>query len=108
MVPIPFWATTLMVRIETVYINIYMKVKNIQIFKNSNRYFAILIHHVYIYYVYTYMYTYIIHTLYYIIYIVLYIYQQGFPYWGIGDDPPTSQKFAHSRRTGNNFFPTKG
>ena len=28
-----------------------------------------------------------------------------FPYWGIGGNPPTSQKFAHSPRTWNNFLP---
>ena len=51
--------------------------------------------------------------MYYIIYIILYIIyilyykcytnQQGFPYWGIRGNPPTSQKFAHSPFTWNNF-----
>ena len=42
------------------------------------------------------------------IYYIYYIYQQGFPYWGLGGNPPTSQRVAHSPRTRNNFFPTKG
>ena len=37
-----------------VYINIYKKLENI--FSNSNRYFAALIHHVYLPYVYVYVY----------------------------------------------------
>ena len=68
MVPIPIWATTLTVQNETVYINIYMKLKNI--LSNLNRYFAVLIHYVYINYVYILYYI----ILYYIIlyYIILY------------------------------------
>ena len=58
MVPIPIWATTPMVQNETVYINIYIKLKNI--FSNSNIYFAAFIHYTiyiyillyYIYYIY--------------------------------------------------------
>ena len=64
MVPIPIWAITLMVQNETVYINIYMKLKNI--FSNSNRYFDVLIYYVYILYILCYMY--------YVTYIMLYIY----------------------------------
>ena len=125
MVPIPIWATTLMAQIETLYINI-MKLENIFKFKYI---FAVLIHYVciymYIYYIILYyiilcyimLYYIILHyitsyyiilyyiILWYIIYVYIYIYQQGFPYWGIGSNPPTSQKFAHSRHTGNNFFP---
>ena len=41
MAPVPIWATTVMVQNETLYINIYMKLKTI--FSNSNRYFAVLI-----------------------------------------------------------------
>ena len=86
MVPIPIWATTLMVQNETVYINIYMKLKNI--LSNLNRYFAVLIHYVYMNYVYILYYIILYYIiLYYIIYII-YIYQQGFPYWGRGGNPP--------------------
>ena len=53
--------------------------------------------------------TYILYILrmyvYYIKLYVHYIYQQVFLYWGIGANPPSSQKFAHSPRTSNNFFP---
>ena len=75
--PIPIWATTLMVQDETVYIKIYMKLKNI--FSNSNRYFAVLIHCVHILYIYHIYIHYIIYmyVLYYFIYIT-YIYISGF------------------------------
>ena len=53
-----------------------------------------------------YIYVYILDMYY--IYYIYYIYQQGFSYWRIGGNPPTSQNFAHSIRTWNNFFPTKG
>ena len=44
------------------------------------------------------MYIYIYYILYDIVYIIYtYIYQQGFPYWRIGGNPLTSQKFAHSQ-----------
>ena len=119
MAPIPIWATTLMVQNETVYINIHMKLKNI--FSNSNRYFVVLIHYVYILciyimYIYIYhiyilhyvIYIYIIYILHYVIYIyvyVIYIYiYQGFSYWEIGANTPTSQKFARSNCTWKNFF----
>ena len=99
---IPIWATTLMVQNETVYINIYMKLKNI--FSNSNRYFAVLIHYVHICYVYIlYIYMYYI-MLYIYIYVYIYNIYQGFPYWGIGGNTPNNQMFAHSLRTSNNFF----
>ena len=43
--------------------------------------------------------------LYYIIlYYIHYIHQQDFSYWGISGNSPTSQKFAHSPCTWNNFF----
>ena len=89
-----YLVTTLMVQNETVYINIYMKLKNI--FSNSNRYFAFLIRYVY---------TLCIYIIYIILYCIYYIYHQSFRYLGIGDNPPTGQKFAHSLRTWNNFFP---
>ena len=105
---IPIWATTLMVQNETVYINIYVKLKNI--FSNLNRYFAVLKHYVYIlciYIIYIYVLYYVIyyimyHVMYYIMlcymyYIYIYIYQDF--HWGIGGNSPTSQKFAHSPRT---------
>ena len=44
----------------------------------------------------------------YIYHIIFYIYQQGFPYRGKRDHHPTSQTFAHSLCSWNNFFPTKG
>ena len=88
-----------------------MKLKNI--FSNSNKYFiatgleptttcsvdmiktyshifccsdTLCIYILYIYHVY----------IYYIILYILCIYQQGFPYCGIGGNQPNSQKFAHS------------
>ena len=79
MAPIHIWATTLMVQDETVYIKIYMKLKNI--FSNSNRYFAVLIHCVHILYIYIYHiyihYIIYMYVLYYFIYIT-YIYISGF------------------------------
>ena len=62
-----YLATTLMVQNETVYINIYMKLKNI--FSNSNRYFAFLIHYVY---------TLCIYIIYIILYCIYYVYHQSF------------------------------
>ena len=56
--------------------------------------------YVYIYMYYILYYVYILNLLY-----TLHIYQQGFSYWKIGGNPPTSQKFAHSPNTWNNFFP---
>ena len=107
MVPIPIWATTLMVQNETVYINIYMKLKNI--LSNLNRYFAVLIHYVYINYVYILYYIILYYIiLYCIILYILYIYiyiSRVFPTGGEGVILHTSQKFAHSPRTWNNFFP---
>ena len=74
MVPIPIWATTLMVQNEIVYINIYMKLRNS--LSNSNRHFAVVIHYVYIY-IYIYILCiyikYIISDIYYK-YIYIYIY----------------------------------
>ena len=68
-----------------------MKLKNS--FSNSNRYFALLIHYVYIYVMYTY-YIYIYYIILYYTYI--HIYKQCFPYYGIEGNTPTSQKSFHS------------
>ena len=99
-----------MLQNETVYINIYVKLKNT--FSNSNRYFAVLLYmcayiyrdiyrDIYIIYIYYIYYVHIIYIILYIIYvyIYIYIYHQDFPCWGIGGNPPTSQKIAHSPRT---------
>ena len=59
--------------------------------------------YIYIYYIYI-LYIYIYYIYIYIILYILCIYEQGFPYWGIGGNPPTSQNFAHSPRTWSNFF----
>ena len=48
-------------------------------------------------------YVYILYLLY-----TLHIYQQGFSYWEIGGNPPSSQKFAHCPAPGIISFPTKG
>ena len=63
-------------------------------------YIMYYIYIIYIYYIYILCY---VNTIYITLYI-LYIYQEAFPYWGIGGNPPTSQKFADSPRTWNNFF----
>ena len=57
--------------------------------------YNIYILYIYIYYVYIHIILYYIH----------YIYQQGFPYLEIGVNHPIRQKFTHSPRTWNNFFP---
>ena len=82
MVTIPIWATTLMVQNETAYIHIYMKLKSI--FSNANKYFAVLIHFVYILCIYIYIYIYIYKYIHYILYynthiIHIYISSRVFP-----------------------------
>ena len=77
MVPKPISANIIMAQNETVYMNTYM---------------------IYIYicmYIYIYIYLYNIYK---------YICKQGFHQWGIGGNPPTSQKFVQSPRTWNNYF----
>ena len=102
MILIPIWTTTHMVQNDIVYINIYMKLKFFFQFKQRFCYLYILciIYIIYIYYIYIICY---VNTIYITLYI-LYICQEAFPYWGIGGNPPTSQKFADSPCTWNNFF----
>ena len=98
MILIPIWTTTHMVQNDIVYINVYMKLKFFFQFKQR---FCCL----YILYIYYILYILCKYYIYYIICIIyIYIYQEAFPYWGIGGNPPTSQKFADSPRTWNNFY----
>ena len=63
---------------------------------------------IYMYYIMLYIYIYYIYVLHYVIYIYTYIYISEFSLLGDRGNPPTSQKFANSPCTWNNFSPTKG
>ena len=96
MAPIPIWATTLMVQNETIHKYIYEIKKNFFQIQIDILLSSYIMH---IYYVY-------MHCIYYIMLYIKYMYIfQGFPYRGIVGNPPTSQTFAHSPRSWNNFFP---